>query len=165
MFARRAALALAAAATLVMMGAAPAFADGSHFLAPHTSAGISGFSLTADFKEAGLEAGSVSTITLVAHLDATYQCVNNGNKNPNDPKKTTISGDFSASDEFTAAKNGNLRGSLTLDPPDASDVLDCPNGQRATLTVVSWSDISLHDETTGASIDLAGTFSAGSPIP
>lgn len=151
-----------AAATVI--SAAPAIAGNAHFIANHTSASASGTSLLVKFKEAGLESGSVETVQVSAHLDATYQCVNKGNHNPNDPKKTTISSDVSESGQFTAGKNGNLVGSLSLSAPAAATVLDCPNGQKATLTVVTWSDISIADLTSGAHLELAGTFSAGTPI-
>lgn len=153
-----------ALATATILTAAPAFAGNAHFIAAHTSASASGTSLVVKFKEAGLESGSVETVQASAHLDATYQCVNKGGHNPNDPKKTTISSDVSQSGQFTAGKNGNLVGSLTLSAPAAASVLDCPGGQTATLTVVTWSQVSIADLTSGAFLSIPGTFSAGSPI-
>jgi hypothetical protein len=155
--------ATAAAAAALTLAAGPALAGNAHFIGSATSASASGASLTVKFKEAGLESGSVETITVSAHLDATYQCVNKGNHNPNDPKKTTVSDNVSQSGEFPAAKNGNVSGSLSLSAP-ASGGLDCPGGQTETLTVVSWSNISITDADTGASLALAGTFSWGTPI-
>lgn len=153
-----------ALAVVAILSAAPAFAGNAHFIAAHTSASASGTDLVVKFKEAGLESGSVETVQASAHLDATYQCVNKGNHNPDDPKKTTVSADVSQSGQFTAGKNGNLVGSLALSAPAAATVLDCPNGQRATLTVVSWSDISIADLTSGAFLAIPGTFTAGAPI-
>lgn len=156
--------ATAAACAALALAAGPAVAGNAHFIKSGTSASASGPTLTVKFKEAGLESGSVETITVTAHLDATYQCINGGGKNPDDAKKTSVSGDFSESGEFTAAKNGNLVGSLSMSAPAASDVLDCPNGQREALTAVTWSDISITDEDTGATLALPGTFSSGSPV-
>lgn len=153
-----------AVATATAISAAPAFAGNAHFIAAHTTASASGTDLLVKFKEAGLESGSVETVQASAHLDATYQCVNKGNHNPNDPKKTTVSADVSESGQFTAGKNGNLVGSLSLSAPAAATVLDCPNGQKATLTVVTWSDISIADLTSGAFLAIPGTFTAGTPI-
>ncbi|HEU5241964.1 MAG TPA: hypothetical protein VFU25_08120 [Ornithinibacter sp.] len=153
--------ALAAAAVLT---AAPAMAGNAHFIANLTTASASGTDLVVQFKESGLESGSVETVQVTAHLDATYQCINNGGTNPNDPKKTTISAEVSASGQFTAGKNGTIKGSLSVSAPAAADVLDCPNGQRATLTAVTWSDISISDLTSGAFLAVAGTFSSGSPV-
>ncbi len=158
---RRALIALAATAVLVLAGAGPALAGGSpHFIKNGTSASLSGTSLVVQFKEAGLSSGSVETIQATAHLDATFQCVNGGGNVPADPKKTTISSDVSASGVFTAGQNGNLVGSLTLSVPAAASVLDCPGGQTATLTAAMWSDVSVTDLTSGATLAIKGTFTA-----
>jgi hypothetical protein len=161
---RRITILAAAATASLALGAAPAMAGNAHFIGSQTSASSSGATLTVKFKEAGLESGSVETIQVTAHLDATYQCINNGNKNPNDPKKTVVSGDFSHSDEFTAAKNGNVSGSLSVSAPAAASVLSCPPGQTSKLTVVNWSNIRLDDLTSGATLALPGSFSWGSPV-
>ena len=158
---RRALVALAATAVLVLAGAGPALAGGSpHFIKNGTSASLSGTSLVVQFKEAGLSSGSVETIQATAHLDATFQCVNGGGNVPADPKKTTISSDVSTSGVFTAGQNGNLVGSLTLSVPAAASVLNCPGGQTATLTAATWSAVSVTDLTSGATLAIKGTFSA-----
>ena len=156
---RRALIALAASAALVLVGAGPALAGGSpHFIKNATTASLDGTSLVVQFKEAGLSSGAVETVQATAHLDATFQCVNGGGNVPSDPKKTTISSDVSASGVFTAGQNGNLIGSLTLSVPAASSVLDCPGGQTATLSAFTWSDIHIADLTSGASLAIRGTF-------
>jgi hypothetical protein len=147
-----------AAAALVFAGAGPAAAGSAHFIKSATSASISGVSLTVDFKEAGLESGSLETVQATADLEALYQCVNGGGNVPSDPKKTVFDDSVSASDVFPAGKNGNLVGTLTLDPPAAADVLDCPGGQTSTLVSVIWSNVRVDDLTSGASIMLKGTF-------
>jgi hypothetical protein len=155
---------VAAATAALSLGAGPAMAGSAHFIGNATSASASGPTLNVKFKDAGLESGSVQTVQVTAHLDATYQCINHGNKNPDDPKKTVVSGDFSHSEDFTASKNGNITGSLSVSAPSADSVLSCPQGQTSTLTVVNWSDIRLDDLTSGASTTLAGTFSWGSAV-
>jgi len=158
---RRALVALATAAALVLVGAGPALAGGSpHFIKSATGASLDGTSLVVHFKEAGLSSGSVETIQATAHLDATYQCVNGGGNVPSDPKKTTISSDVSQSGVFTVGQNGNLVGSLTLTAPAASSVLSCPGGQTATLSAVMWSNVRVTDNTSGATLAIRGTFSA-----
>ena len=154
-----AAAAALAAVALAVVGASPAVAGNAHFISNATTASPDGVSLVVDFKEAGLESGSVETVQATAHLDATYSCVNNGNKVPSDPKKTTISSDVSESGEFKALKNGNVSDSLSVSPPAAADVLDCPNGQRATLVSGTWSDVSISDLTSGAFLAIPGSFS------
>ena len=91
-----AAAAALAAVALAVVGATPAVAGSPHFIRNATTASLDGVSLVVDFKEAGLESGSVETITVTAHLDALFQCVNGGGNVPSDPKKTTISSDFSS---------------------------------------------------------------------
>jgi len=107
------------------------------------------------FKEAGLESGATETIRITADLSAEYSCVNGGKKVPSDPKKTTVSGEFTAEDDFTALKNGNVTGSLSLFAPSATDVLDCPPGQRATLISAVWSNVSIDDLDSGAHLDIS----------
>lgn len=161
---KRITIALAIAAGAVLFAASPASAGNAHFIGNHTSASLEGTSVVVKFKEAGLESGSVETVTASAHLTATYQCINNGGSNPADPKKTMIDSEVSQSGQFTATKNGQLVGTLTLSVPTASSVLDCPNGQTATLTAGSWSDITITDETSGAFATVAGSFSFGAPV-
>jgi hypothetical protein len=161
---KRITIALAAAAGAVLLAASPAFAGNAHFIDNHTSASLQGTSLVVSFKEAGLESGSVETVTASAHLMATYQCINKGGTNPADPKKTTVDSEVSQSGEFTATKNGQLVGSLTLSVPEASTVLSCPKGQTSTLTAGSWSGITITDETSGAFAEVDGAFSFGAPV-
>lgn len=155
---RRTLAVLGTAAALVLVGAGPAMAGNAHFIGNATTASASGTSLVVQFKEAGLESGSSETITASATLNATYSCVNNGKKVPSDPKKTDISTDVQQSGEFTAGKNGNVTGSLTLSAPAASTVLDCPPGQTATLVSGTWSNVSISDEDSGAFLAIPGTF-------
>jgi len=161
MFTRRIGTVVGACAFAVALAAGPAMAGNAHFIPAHTKASADGATLTVKFKEAGLESGSVETVTVSAHLDATYQCINGGKKNPNAGNKTTVSADVSESGEFTAAKNGNLVGSLSLNAPADSPDFSCPPGQQETLTVVSWSNISITDETSGAFLALEGSFTSG----
>lgn len=166
-FTRIAAVIAASVASVALVAGPAAAGPGSpHFIANATDAAVgSGFALEATFKEAGLSSGSVVTIALSADLDATYQCINNGGKNPSDPKKTTVSTSVEAAGNFPVGKNGQLTGSLELSPPAASAVLDCPGGQRATLTAGTWSNIWLSDLTSGASFSFGNeTFSFGSPV-
>ncbi|WP_457101136.1 hypothetical protein [Microbacterium sp. P5_E9] len=43
--------------------------------------------------------------------------------------------------------------------PAAATVLDCPNGQTATLVSFEWSNVSVEDLTSGAFLAIKGTFS------
>ena len=57
------------------LAAVPAFAGSPHFIKNATSASLSGANLVVNFKEAGLESGSVETITTGATATTTYECV------------------------------------------------------------------------------------------
>ena len=71
---------------------------------------------------------------------------------------------MSQSGKFTADKNGNIVGSLTLSPRSASSVgFSCPPGQTVTLVSVSYSNVRVVDSTSGASIALPGTFTHTNP--
>jgi hypothetical protein len=138
------ALALAAVPALAANGNA-------HFIKNATSVTQSGNNLTATFKEAGLAAGSVETITLSATATTTYACVNGGGQIPDAANKQTTSTTVSTSGQFTADQNGNVVGSLTLTPPGPeTNTLVCPPGQTETLQSVNYSNITLTDATSGA---------------
>ncbi|MCY1056736.1 hypothetical protein [Nannocystis sp. SCPEA4] len=157
-------LILASAAAL-LFAPSTVLAGNPHFIKNQTTASLSGSDLVVVFKEAGLPSGSTETITVSADFEGTFQCINGGGKNPNDPKKTVIRSQVSESGEFTADKNGNVTGSLTLSPPSPAQVgFSCPPGQQALRTTFSFSDITIDDEDSGASLGLPGTFSGGTPI-
>lgn len=155
-------------ALFLMGGPAHAAPDGSggspHFIKNATTASLSGSDLVVKFKETGLQSGSVETVTVAATLSATYQCINNGGRNPNDPKKTTINVAVSESEDFTADRNGNITGTVTVSAPEADTVLDCPSGQTAILTAWKYTNISITDETSGAFLSIRGEFSGGARV-
>ena len=162
---KRISIALAAAAAAILMLGSPAAGAGhAHFIKSQTGASLQGTSLVVSFKEAGLSAGSVETVTATANLSATYQCINNGGSNPADPKKTTVDTQVAASGTFPADRNGQIVGTLTLTTPEASSVLDCPNGQTATLTSGVYSNVMVMDSTSGATASISGTFAFGMPV-
>jgi len=132
------------ALTALLFGAAVASAAPSgnpHFIKKATTASLDGTDLVVQFKEAGLASGQQVFIQADAHLEATYSCVNNGGNVPVDAKKTTISSEVSYGEPFTAGRNGQVVGSLTLSAPAPADALSCPPGQTATLFDVEWSNI------------------------
>ena len=118
-----------------------------------------GDNLVVNFKETGLAAGSVQTISLTATGTATFLCINGGNKNPSAANKRTVTEPLETTAEFPVAdKNGNLTGSLTLMPPGPGD-FSCPSGQTLSgPTDVSFTNVVLTDETSGAMRSFAGTF-------
>ena len=155
-----------AALAVAALGAAPAMsASGSpHFIKNATSASLSGANLSCNFKEAGLASGSVETVTCSATQAVVYECVNGGSKNPAASNKKSFTTTVSQSGQFTADKNGNIVGTLTLAPRSAASVgFSCPPGQTVTLVSVSYSNVRVVDSTSGASISLSGTFTYKNP--
>jgi len=155
-----------AALAIVALGATAASAGSGHphFIKSQTSASLSGADLVTQFKEAGLPSGAVETITSSAIATTTYECVNGGGHNPKASNKTTTQTQVHKSGQFTADKNGNVVGSQTLSPPSASDLgFSCPPGQQVTFVAVKYTNVTITDQTGGASISLPGTFSYTNP--
>ena len=128
-----------------------AFADSPHFIRASGSVNNDG-SLTVSFKEAGLGTNQNINYTLTANGTATYVCVNKGGGNPSASNKTAVAGPVTASGTFNSGKNGQITASLTVDPPPSD--ISCPNGQRLELALVSYTDITLTDQTNGISISV-----------
>ena len=57
-----------------------------------------------------------------------------------------------------------LSGSLELTAAAADTARDCPQGQTATLTEFSYTNVKAIDEDSGASLAIPGTFSGGSKV-
>lgn len=151
-------------AAAVGVPSAAAANGNAHFIKNATGASLRGSNLVCGFKEAGLAAGSVETVTCAATATTAYECVNGGGKNPSASNKHTYVTNVSKSGSFTADKNGNIVGSLTLSPPSASSLgFSCPSGQTVTFVGVSYSNVSVTDQTSGASIALPGTYSYTNP--
>jgi hypothetical protein len=150
-------------AALVATGASAA-SGSPHFIKNASSASLSGANLVCQFKEAGLASGAVETVTCSATESVTYECVNGGGKNPSASNKKTFVTTVSKSGTFTADKNGNIVGTLTLTPVSASSVgFSCPPGQTVTFVGVTYSNVTVTDTTSGASIALPGTFTFTNP--
>jgi hypothetical protein len=158
------AMAAAACVTALVVPTATAANGNAHFIKHATSATLNGSDLVCGFKEAGLAAGSVETITCSATAATTYECVNGGGHNPSASNKHTFVTTVSKSGSFTADQNGNVVGSLTLSPPSASSLgFSCPPGQTVTFVGVSYSNVGVVDQTSGASTSIPGTFTYTNP--
>jgi hypothetical protein len=145
------AIPIVAVSALMLMTPMLAAAQNPHFVNPRASE--SGNNLVCSFKEAGLGSGQEVTITCSADATAEYQCINRGGNNPQAENKRTVNSEVSESGDFTASKSGQVTGSLTINPPSAGD-FTCPSGQRLTLVSVTYENVVLTDETTGASATL-----------
>ena len=152
------------AAVVATAAVASAASGNPHFIRSATGASMSGSSLVCSFKEAGLSAGSTETIVCQATETVTYECVNNGGKNPQASNKTSTTTTGSASGQFPVDQNGNLTGTLTVTPQSAQQVgFSCPGGQTVTFVGVSYSNVTITDLTSGASTSVSGTLSFTNP--
>lgn len=130
-------------------------ASSPHFIAHSLKASLSGSSLNVSFKEAGLGSGTTVTISVSATASETDLCVNNGGHNPSAANKRTVESTVSNSGTFTAGKNGNVVGSLTVTAPGTG--LACPPGQELVAPAkIVYSDIVLTDQTSGISATIPG---------
>src|SRR5205085_663263 len=112
-------LSMAGVAVALVVTASTALAGGGspHFVSASGSINSAG-SLVASFKEAGLDgAGGTTDITLtVASAQATYACINRGEKHPKAANKETVSGSLETTGSFPV-RNGQTTGWLTVGPP------------------------------------------------
>ncbi len=118
-----------------------------HFINASASEPDASGNLTVSFKIAGLGSNVTTTITASASATAEYACRNKGGNFPSDPKKHQVSGPISASGQFTSGKNGQITGSLTLQPP--SSTLECPTGQMRVLVSVTYNNVQVSEPNAG----------------
>jgi hypothetical protein len=126
-----------------------------HFIKASASGPDESGNLTVSFKIAGLGDNVTTTITASADATAEFACRNNGGNFPSDPKKQQVSGPVSASGQFTSGKNGQITGSLTLQPPPST--LDCPPGQEEVLVSVTYTNVQVSEPSAGSE-SIPGTF-------
>jgi hypothetical protein len=124
---------------LAAVFAAAAFAGSPHFVTADASR--SGNTLSVTFKEAGL--GNEPSVHIV--LSATAQCINNGGKHPKAVNKQSVS----AGEDFPV-QNGKAEGTVSVTAtfqPDCSPPME-----------VRFTNVTLEDETSGATANIPGTF-------
>jgi hypothetical protein len=134
------------------------WAQNPHFLKCGASGVNSDGSLNVSFTIAGLGSNQSIDVTASAHADAVYACRNKGQQCPNAANKVSVQGDVSATGTFTSGKNGSIRASLTVDPPDTT--LTCPGGQNLVLVSVSYTNVTVSAPGANDCDPSPGTFSA-----
>jgi hypothetical protein len=129
---------------------ATAFAQSPHFpkIAQLSAISTDG-SITISFKEAGLGGNTTVTYSIGGNFLAHYGCVNRGGNHPSATNKTGEGGPVVSSVSLPVSKNGTISGSVTFTPPDPNDVLSCPGSQVAVLADISYSGLTLTDQTNG----------------
>ena len=139
-------------ASLCMAGLA--IAANAHFIT--ASATRIGDNVSVSFKEAGLGNTQTVTVQASAQTTASYACFNNAQKNPAAANKRTVQSLVSASGNFTADKNGSVSGTLTLTPPDPN--FSCPAGQTLVRQSLTYTNVTVTDQTSNVSKSIPGTF-------
>jgi hypothetical protein len=152
---------IAVLAALLLFAVAPAAlahdSGNPHFI--KTSAKLNAdLSLTATFKEAGLGQGEDVVIQLRADASssAEWQCYTRGQTNDPQGAPHEETGPFVATGTFSAGRNGQVNGSLTLTP---TTTFDCVPGLVGPILIsVEYNNVTLTDVTHNVTVNL-GSFS------
>jgi hypothetical protein len=149
---------IATVAALMAFGAAAAFADSPSFKSATAAGPAADGSLAVNFRETGL-GNTPNPVNYQASADANalYACQNGGGNFPSDPKKKAETGRVTANGTFPSGKNGNVTGSLTLNPPPST--LSCPGGQTPVLVSVTYTNVQICDTDHNVCAAIPGTFS------
>jgi hypothetical protein len=132
-----------------------------HFVSA-TSTVTAGGALVVNFKEAGLGNNQQVDVTLSGDAHAVYQWFNHGGNNPQGVP-FNVDTTFSVSGTFTSDKNGNVTGTLIVNPPSVSDFLSTHHAASWVPSLsVSYTNVVLTDTTNGVST--AGHFNLDHPV-
>jgi hypothetical protein len=132
-----------------------------HYIASATGAFLDPSpTLAVEFKIAGVGAGVTLNVTANARAHRTDACVNGGNNVPSDAKKKSSVQAVSFTAPVTATAGGNIEETFHL--PFPASILNCPNGQTATLFSGFWDEVSSSTPAPAGgpviSFDIAGSF-------
>jgi hypothetical protein len=139
---------------LLTLVAAVTWADNPHFIRA-TAALDNDDNLVVSWKEAGLGSNVVVQYTASADATAEFQCVNRGGQCPQASNKQSVEGPVSATGAFSSGKNGQITASLTVEPP--ASTLVCPGNQHVEVASITYSNISLSDDTNGVTANVTPT--------
>ena len=109
----------------------------------------------------GLGNVSATPATCSSTATATYQCINNGGKNPSAGNKTTVTEPASTGPVSVPVRNGRAQPNIAVNPPGAGS-FTCPSGQRLFLISACYSDITF--TVGGATATEAGPVCNTEPI-
>jgi hypothetical protein len=165
---KRTVIAFASLLALIgMLGSVASATSGAHFFSASGSIDSNG-GLNVKWDEAGVGQQLVS-YTLTAQNSATYACINGGNNHPSAANKEVAAGPLSQPLGTFSPLNGRIKGSGgPVGPLPAGSTFSCPNGQKLVLAKVTYSGITLTDNTNNVSTgipDVCRSFSALFPCP
>jgi hypothetical protein len=130
----------------------------AHFVPGGTdsSVNLTTGALTVNFHEAGLGDNEAVDMTLSADANATYQWFNHGGNKPQGVP-FNVNGTFSVSGTFFSDQNGQIDGSLTLNPPSVDEFLATNHAANwIPVLSVSYTNVVVTDTTNGVSTADAG---------
>jgi hypothetical protein len=134
--------------------------SGAHFFSATSSVSDSG-ALVVNWDEAGVGQQQVN-YTLSTQATATYACINGGGNHPKASNKETFNGPLNTPSTPFLPDNGRVQGTLSVGPLSGG-TFSCPSGQSLVLAKVSYSNITLHDDTnnvTAHPADVCRSFSS-----
>ena len=136
----------------------------AHFVSASSSINAGTGALTVTFHEAGLGNTTQVTESLTADVQATFQWFNHGGQNPQGVP-FNVDETITATGTFTSDKNGEIMGSLTINPPGVNEFLSTHHAANwvPDLTV-SYTNVVVTDVTNGDSTLDAGFFLDKGPI-
>ena len=138
-------------ALALLLGVTPVLAASPHFVSASGSVDGAG-ALVVSFKEAGLGAGQTIHYTVDANATAVWGCVNKGGNHPQASNKETVAGPVLGTGNFTAAKNGNITGSIKAGPLPMPAGFSCSGKMVIVLVSVRYSGIVLTDTVTPVTV-------------
>jgi hypothetical protein len=109
--------------------------------------------LAVRFAQTGLD--GVQSYRISANVNAVYGCLNKGGQVQRG--KTATVNEMVALVQNISSQGGNLSRDVQLKVPNAQ--LECPKGQSKVLTSVSWTNVSVVNNTTNTTQNIQGTFS------
>jgi hypothetical protein len=106
-------------------------------------AGLRDSNLNVELSGTGFQANQSVDLRATADARVTYACVNRGGQVPNSPNMTrTVDQTVHRNVTLTANNQGELNGSLLLNPPPAGN-FSCPRGLERRVAHVRFSNLSV----------------------
>ena len=128
----------------------------AHFVSASSLVNATTGALTVDFHEAGLGNTVSVDATLTADANATYQWLNHGGNKPMGVP-FNVNQTISVSGTFTSDSNGQIKGSLTVNPPSVDEFLSTQHAANwIPQLTVSYTNVVVTDTTNGVSTADAG---------
>lgn len=141
---RRLVLLIALVLATAVPSAPSAYAQSPHFIGEPECTISSNGTLTCSGRAAGLGNGPTEAFLTASSIEATYECVNRGgNVAPGQP---VVEQDVEGTPQQITPRNGQIRFSPSLSPPEAPSAREACPGPNWTVrrTSLTYNDVVLH---------------------